>query len=108
MKEVLHSIFQVDRGDVLIHGVAKGADQLSEVIMNYPPFNNLGTMVSVERYPADWNKHGKAAGQIRNKQMLEEGKPDLVIAFLAKDSRGTANMVEQARRANVEVKVINI
>jgi hypothetical protein len=52
-------------------------------------------------FPADWAKHGKAAGPIRNKQMLVEGKPDLVVAFPG--GRGTANMVKQAREANVEV-----
>lgn len=40
--------------------------------------------------------------------MLDEGKPALVIAFLAEDSIGTKNMIEQATKANVPVKVINI
>lgn len=85
----------------IIQGEAKGVDRAAgewAVLCNVPQ----------ERYPADWNKHGKAAGPIRNKQMLDEGKPDLVVAFLAKDSRGTANMVEQARKAGVEVKVVDI
>jgi hypothetical protein len=33
--------------------------------------------------------------------MLEEGKPDLVVAFPG--GTGTANMVKQARAAGVEV-----
>jgi hypothetical protein len=33
--------------------------------------------------------------------MLMEGKPDLVVAFPG--GRGTANMIEQARKAGVEV-----
>lgn len=33
------------------------------------------------RFPAKWNEHGKAAGPIRNQQMLTEGKPDVVFAF---------------------------
>jgi UDP-N-acetylmuramoylalanine-D-glutamate ligase len=33
--------------------------------------------------------------------MLDEGKPDLVVAFPG--GRGTANMVQQAHRAGVEV-----
>ena len=32
-------------------------------------------------FPADWKKFGRAAGPIRNKQMLTEGKPDLIVAF---------------------------
>lgn len=87
--------------ETVIHGDAQGADRMT------------GTWartwgIKEEKYPADWKKHGKAAGPIRNKQMLDEGKPDLVIAFMAKDSRGTKNMVDQAVRAGIEVKVIHI
>jgi len=37
--------------------------------------------VSSEKFPADWIRHGRRAGLIRNQQMLDEGKPDLVVAF---------------------------
>jgi UDP-N-acetylmuramoylalanine-D-glutamate ligase len=57
--------------------------------------------IPVETYEADWDTHGKAAGPIRNKRMLDEGKPDLVVAFPG--GRGTANMISQARKAGVEV-----
>ena len=92
-----------NEGDTLIHGCAKGADLLAE-----QAWANLKIEGYVERFPADWVKHGKAAGPIRNKQMLDEGKPDLVIAFLAKDSRGTKNMIEQAEKAGVDVKIVDI
>ena len=52
-------------------------------------------------FPADWNSYGKAAGPIRNKQMLDEGKPDVVIAFPG--GTGTANMIMQATKAGVKV-----
>lgn len=51
-----------------------------------------------ERFPALWDQHGKAAGPIRNQQMLEEGKPDLVLAFHDGDSRGTADMIRRATK----------
>lgn len=64
-----------------------------------------------EQYPADWEKHGKAAGPIRNALMLEEGKPDLVLAF--KDGfdwqfkrGGTEHMVRIAKAAGVRTIVI--
>lgn len=60
--------------------------------------------VQFKEYPADWDTYGKAAGAIRNKQMLTEGKPDLVLAFPG--GRGTANMVGQAKKANIPVKEI--
>lgn len=60
--------------------------------------------VTCYRYMADWKTHGKAAGPIRNQQMIDEGKPDLVIAFPG--GRGTADMVRRAKAAGVEVREI--
>jgi hypothetical protein len=54
-------------------------------------------------FSANWEKHGLAAGPIRNRQMLTEGKPDLVIAFHEniEKSKGTKNMLELAKQAGV-------
>lgn len=53
------------------------------------------------RFPADWERHGRSAGPRRNQRMLEEGRPDLVLAF--EGGRGTADMVNRAKRAGVPV-----
>lgn len=79
----------------IIEGCARGADSMAEIY-------GLTWSIPVIHFPADWDKNGKAAGPIRNKQMLIEGKPDLVIAFPG--GRGTANMIEQAERAGVPVR----
>lgn len=50
---------------------------------------------------ADWKKHGRAAGPIRNSEMLKDGQPNLVVAFVG--GNGTADMVRKARAASVEV-----
>ena len=78
-------------GTVVIHGGAAGADSLADL---YARQNGLET----EAYPADWNKYGRGAGPVRNKQMLDEGRPTEVVAFVADptNSPGTANMVLQA------------
>ena len=49
----------------------------------------------MERYPADWDRHGRQAGVIRNRQMITEGNPNLVVAFHAdiERSKGTKDMV---------------
>lgn len=94
---------EMSEGDTLIHGCARGADLLAEEVWNNFPGEGF-----TERYPANWATYSKGAGPIRNKQMLDEGKPDMVIAFLAPNSRGTKNMIEQAEKAGVPVKVINI
>lgn len=98
--ELLEETLDEHSVSTIIHGAAKGADTMA------------GTYASKRGIPctafrADWGKHGKAAGPIRNTQMLVEGKPELVIAFMFKDSRGTKNMVEQAEKAGVKVKVIH-
>jgi hypothetical protein len=55
-------------------------------------------------FPANWKKHGRAAGPMRNQQMLDEGKPDLVIAFPG--GSGTADMVRRAKAAGVPVETV--
>ena len=49
--------------------------------------------------PADWEGNGLAAGPIRNRFMLDQYQPQVVIAFPG--GPGTRNMIEQARRARV-------
>lgn len=82
---------------VVISGGATGADQhaLDWAVVHWCQF---------EEYKANWAQHGKAAGHIRNQQMLDEGKPDLVLAFPG--GRGTADMVRRAKKAGIEVKEI--
>jgi hypothetical protein len=89
-------------GTVVIHGGAKGADMLADL---YAQQNGLAT----EAYPADWDTYGKGAGPVRNKQMLDEGQPTEVVAFVADptNSPGTANMVLQALARGVPVTVNN-
>lgn len=55
--------------------------------------------VPFQTFPADWTRDGKAAGPIRNRRMLVEGQPDLVIAFPG--GKGTASMVALSRKAGV-------
>jgi len=93
----LNNIWRECSQMVLIHGCAKGADTLAdEWSKNAWLFD-----VAVERYPANWNKFGKSAGYIRNKQMLDDGKPELVVAFPG--GVGTRMMIDLAKKANVEV-----
>lgn len=56
-------------------------------------------------YPADWLAHGKAAGPKRNQLMLTDGRPELVVSFPG--GRGTADMTNRAKDANVRVVTIN-
>jgi len=52
-------------------------------------------------YPALWGSYGRAAGPVRNKEMLAETHPDIVLAFPGGD--GTDGMKKLARKAGVKV-----
>ena len=97
VNEVLSSIHKEKPITVLIHGAAKGADALAGC---WARENNI----KEKQYPALWNTHGKAAGIIRNQKMLDDNKVDLVVAFPG--GKGTADMVQRAKKANIEVKEI--
>lgn len=93
----------------IIHGAAKGADTLGGKWA-------VSSKTAVEAYPAKWkdfshpwsvrktNKWGdynSMAGPIRNQQMLDEGKPDLVVAFGG--GSGTWDMIKRAKENQVMV-----
>jgi hypothetical protein len=79
---------------IVIHGDADGADHLSAAWAE-------SRSVPVKAFPADWATYRRAAGPIRNKQMLDQRVPDLVVAIPG--GRGTANMVLQSRNAGVAI-----
>jgi hypothetical protein len=78
----------------IIAGGARGADYMAESWAKAKGHE-------FQEYRADWPQHGKAAGPIRNQQMLDEGRPDLVVAFPG--GAGTADMVARAKNDGVQV-----
>lgn len=92
------AILAHDDAPTIIHGGAAGADQIAHGLAKMHGWPE-------EVFYADWEKHGKAAGPIRNQQMLDEGNPDIVIAFPLADSRGTWDMIRRARNAGLPVQV---
>lgn len=97
-ERILNLVETFPKDTVIIEGGARGADR-------YAKLAAIKCELAFEEYPAQWNKFGKSAGPIRNKQMLTEGKPDLVVAFRMPNSRGTQNMIDQATEAGVPVEV---
>lgn len=95
---------------VVIHGAARGADTIAAEIAD-----RCG--MTVVAFPAHWRHTdtclpdckqpvGPKAGPIRNNQMLLEGRPEVVLAFhddIEGKSKGTKDMVIQARRRGVPV-----
>lgn len=84
--------------DALAHGGARGADTLAGDAATI-----LGIPVTV--FTAEWDKYGRAAGMRRNISMLEEFKPDIVIAFPG--GKGTAGCVAEARKRGIAVEEVS-
>jgi len=77
----------------LVHGAAQGADTLAE---QWAKLNG----VPVDPFAAEWEKHGKKAGAIRNRLMFQATKPNLVVGFTHGGScgPGTADMLKFANQ----------
>lgn len=86
--------------DAVIEGDARGADRIAGYWARKGRIKNLKFPI----LPAEWDAYGKSAGPIRNRRMLAEGRPDLVVAFPG--GRGTADMVRAARAAGIDVLII--
>lgn len=61
--------------------------------------------VRIERHKADWQKHGKAAGPIRNQEMVDSA-PLVVLGFPKGKSKGTRGCLDMAEKANLMVYVL--
>jgi len=83
---------------ILIHGDAPGLDRLAAAVAV-----RLG--MTVESRPADWARHGRAAGPIRNREMVALGA-DMCLAFPLGGSQGTWDCVSVCRQAGIPVRVI--
>ena len=94
----LHNIRR-ENDIIIVSGCASGADALGE---RYGKENGF----EIERYPADWDTHGKSAGPKRNKQMAEVG--DYVICFWDEKSKGTKSMIDYANKFNKPIKIKKI
>lgn len=83
-------------GIEIVSGGATGADALGERYAEergYP----------ITKFPADWGKHGRAAGPIRNKEMANYA--NALVAFWDGQSKGTKSMIELAREGWLDVRV---
>lgn len=76
------------------HGGAPGADSEAGKWASH-------SRKPVQVYSARWKQEGKAAGPLRNQRMLDQFKPDAVVAFPG--GRGTADMVRRAQAAGVRI-----
>ena len=83
----------------IVSGGCRGTDEMAQ---RYAKEHDI----VLEVYHADWDKHGRAAGPIRNKKIVDNS--DIVIAFLHDESKGTRHTIDYARSKKkkvVEIKV---
>lgn len=102
MRKKLDHLLQNKEKVVIVSGGAKGADTLAE---KYAAERNYPCSI----FLADWDKNGKSAGFIRNREMheyLSKQKERGVVAFWDGKSSGTANNFDLAKKYNNPIRVI--
>ena len=91
----------------VVSGCARGVDTAGADLAR-----ELG--YGVKEFPADWESYGKSAGFIRNAQMADYASEDdhrwkgVLLAFWDGESKGTADMIRQAEKKGLSVKVVRI
>jgi len=105
---------QCEKGSTLtvVHGdCPTGADHFAHRWVALPMDDYVDVTVVEERHPADWDRYGKAAGPIRNREMVDAGA-DLVLAFPLPGpwsrSRGTWDCVGAAEAHGIPVQVVKL
>ena len=95
--EKCDKIFSRRKPTAILCGEARGADLLGK---RYAKEHGI----PVWSFPAKWDEYGKAAGMMRNKQMLAFA--DALVAFWDGESRGTENMLDIAANKGIPVRII--
>lgn len=100
--QLLKAVLSSQRIGHLHVGCARGADLMAiEWAKAWP--------VGHTRHVANWDEEDKAAGMLRNRRMLDEGKPRLLIAFRrGRSSKGTDGCIKEARARNIPVLLVEI
>jgi len=101
MQQSLSSItfpFEPDEQITLVCGMARGADITAHKLW-------LSLSFPIIEMPADWNRHGRSAGFIRNSQMAV--KADALVAFWDQKSRGTEHMINTMKKFSKPVWVFH-
>lgn len=97
--ELVESLLGLLSPEVVIEGGAAGVDERARRWAWRHGVDN-------HTYRAHWQHYGRAAGPERNARMLLCSDPDLVVAFPARDSRGTWDLIRRARAAGVKTVVV--
>lgn len=89
----------------VVHGGCEGADTIADeadLELGWPRHE-------VIVFPADWATHGKAAGPLRNRAMLDQAHPTFARGFVldpSNPSNGSADMYQRCLSAGIAVKLL--
>lgn len=98
-RKLTHLLSKQDVEDVeIVSGGARGADKLGEAWAEHHGYD-------FTVFPADWDRLGKRAGYLRNQQMAEYATH--LVAFWDGVSKGTAHMIDLARKKGLKVVVVS-
>lgn len=96
LKTTMDYLLQNKSDIVIVSGMARGADTLG---VRYAQERGYPLM----RFPAQWEKFGRAAGYKRNVEMADNA--DALVVFWDGQSRGTKNMIEIAAKRQMPVRI---
>jgi hypothetical protein len=94
---ILEKVFIIKGPFILVSGGCKGPDKIAE---DWAKSRNIETQI----FHPDWDQHGRAAGPIRNKLIVEES--DFVFAFWDGKSKGTLSSINYCKSLSTGYKVI--
>ncbi|MFE0079201.1 SLOG family protein [[Kitasatospora] papulosa] len=87
---------------VIVHGACPtGADQMADDWARWHAQHS--PLITVERHPANWDAHGRAAGPRRNAAMVAAGA-DTCLAFIRNGSRGATGCAVLAEQAGIPTR----
>lgn len=84
----------------LLHGGATGVDAIAEW------WAKCVGVFQVTCVSAEWGKHGKSAGPIRNRKMLEEADALVAIARTDRPTPGTYDCIQEAWRRGLPMFLV--
>lgn len=100
VKEAIESSPWYGKIEHIFVGDARGVDAL---VLRWCKENGI----TYTRFKAEWNLYGKSAGPERNGEMIRSGG-EALIAIWDGESKGTKNMMEQARRHEIPVYPVEV
>lgn len=102
MKVIVAGSREINNADVVAAAIEASGFAMTEVVSGAARgVDRLGAAwarargIPVKLFPAEWDRLGKVAGRVRNRQMAEYA--DALVAVWDGESRGTAHMIEEAR-----------